>query len=81
MDSRLRGNDGRECPPEADRGFGGAPPIPFFLSPKTGGSKGVDQATYGNRTIIPTGQWSDPVTSGMMKALATDGAKFFVTKK
>jgi len=51
------------------------------LSPKTGGSKGVDQATYGNRTIIPTGQWSDPVTSGMMKALVTDGTRFFVTKK
>jgi len=25
LDSRLRGNDRRECPPEADRGFGGVP--------------------------------------------------------
>ena len=45
------------------------------------GVLGVDQATYGNRTIIPTGQWSDPVTSGMMKALATNGTRFLLTKK
>ena len=45
------------------------------------GVLGVDQATYGNRTIIPTGQWSDPVTSGMMKALVTDGTRFLLTKK
>jgi hypothetical protein len=53
----------------------------FSISPKTGGSKGVEWVNYGNRRMIPTGQWSDPVTPGMMKALATDGARFLVTKK
>jgi hypothetical protein len=34
MDSRLRGNDRRECPPEADRESEGVPQIFFLMSPK-----------------------------------------------
>jgi len=52
--------------------------LPFFTS-KTGGV--VERISYGNRSVIPTGQWSDPVTSGMMKAPVTEGASLLVTKK
>jgi len=30
---------------------------------------------------MPIGQWSEPMTSGMMKALETAGKKFSDTKK
>jgi len=31
--------------------------------------------------IIPTGQWSAPMTSGIMNALVIDLSRFSVTKK
>ena len=42
-EDKLRGNDRRECPPEADRESEGVPrPSPFF-SPKTGGQRGLNR--------------------------------------
>ena len=43
LDSRLRGNDRRECPPEADRVFGGVPQVSLFYSPMIGGFQGVEE--------------------------------------
>ena len=38
-------------------------------------------AFVGRDSWIPTGQWSDPITSGMMNAFETDPNRFSVTKK
>jgi len=35
---------------------------------------------YAIFNTIPTGQWSEPITSGMMKAIDTDGTMFWETK-
>jgi hypothetical protein len=36
LDSRFCGNDGRECPPEADREFGGVPQTNLFFPQEWG---------------------------------------------
>jgi hypothetical protein len=69
---------------EGQRPFAGSLRVSLGFSrfvPQEWGIKGVDQTNYGNLRVIPTGQWSDPVTSGMMKALVTEGTRSLVTKK
>ena len=46
-----------------------------------GSRRRVLQADQGIASIIPIGQWSDPMTWGKMKASFKKGTRFFETKK
>ena len=47
-EDKLRGNDGRECPPKADRESEGVPRSTFFLFPQEWGIKGVENPIWTN---------------------------------
>lgn len=66
LDSEKCGGDSAG-PAAADEEVQNTTPSPF---------RGEDQ-----RRVKPTGQWSDPMTCGAMKASRTLGTKSSVTKK